>query len=73
MDKVDKVLSMLKSGEKEHIDFWLDLPDGDKPRKMMIRYSAIRDDDGNYLGTLETSVNLTPLQAIEGENRLGDF
>ncbi|MBD3407978.1 MAG: PAS domain-containing protein [Candidatus Lokiarchaeota archaeon] len=73
LDKVEKVLKKLKSGERDQIDFWIDLPVGDKPRKVLIRYIAIRDSEGAYLGTLEASINLTPLQQIEGENRLGDF
>lgn len=73
LHKIEKVLKYLKSGERDHIDFWLDLPDGDKPRKVLIQYHAIRGEDGKYLGTLETSMNLTPFKAITGENRLGDF
>jgi len=73
IDKVDKVIKVLKSGERNEVQFWLDLPDGDTPRKLFIRYRAIRDDSGKYLGILETTVNLTPLQGIEGEQRLGDF
>ena len=73
IDKVEKVLKYLKSGERDKIDFWLDLPDGDTPRKILIQYRAIRDDDGKYLGTLETTINITPYQDITGENRLGDF
>ncbi len=73
LDKVEKVIEVLKSGKKEHVDFWLDLPDGDEPRKLLIRYFAIRSEKGDYLGTLETTINLTPLQGISGENRLGDF
>ncbi|TXT53855.1 MAG: hypothetical protein BAJATHORv1_110047 [Candidatus Thorarchaeota archaeon] len=73
IDKVEKVLKQLKSGERDQIDFWLDLPEDDTPRKLLIRYLAIRDEEGNYLGTLEVTINLTPLQKISGENRLGDF
>ncbi len=73
LDKVEQVIDALRSGRKDHVDFWLDLPDGDKPRKLLIRYFAIRNDDGEYLGVLETTINLTPLQKISGENRLGDF
>ena len=69
VDKVEKVLEYLKSGKRDRIDFWLDLPDGDKPRKLMIQYHAIRDDDGNYLGTLETTINLTDYQKITGALR----
>ena len=73
LDKVERVIELLKTGERDHVDFWIDLPDGDKPRKLLIRYFAIRDDNGKYLGILETTINLTPLQAITGENRLGDL
>ena len=73
LDKVNQVLKVLKSGERDVINFWLDFPDGDTPRKVLIRYHAIRDQSGEYLGTLETTLNLTPLQAIQGERRLGDY
>ncbi len=73
IDKVEQVIDALRSGKKDHIDFWMNLPDGDEPRKLLIRYIAIRDDNDNYLGVLETTINLTPLQKFEGENRLGDF
>ncbi|NHJ14089.1 MAG: PAS domain S-box protein [Candidatus Thorarchaeota archaeon] len=73
LDKVEKVIQLLRTGDKDHVDFWIDLPEDGTPRKMLIRYYAIRNDDGEYLGTLETSINLTPLQKITGENRLGDL
>ncbi|MFW9933211.1 MAG: PAS domain-containing protein [Candidatus Thorarchaeota archaeon] len=73
LDKVHKVLEYLKSGERDYVDFWLDMPVNGTPSKVMIRYLAIRDENGTYLGTLEASINLTPLQTIKGENRLGDF
>ncbi len=73
LHKVEKVIEYLKSGERDEIDFWMDLPDNGKPRKVLIRYKAIRDEDGTFLGTLEATINLTPLQTYEGENLLGDF
>ena len=73
LDKVERVIELLKSGERDHVDFWIDLPDEDKPRKLLIRYFAIRDENEKYLGILETTINLTPLQVITGENRLGDL
>ncbi|MCK5150996.1 MAG: PAS domain-containing protein [Candidatus Thorarchaeota archaeon] len=73
LHKVEKVIEYLKSGERDEIDFWMDLPDNGKPRKVLIRYKAIRDEDGTFLGTLEATINLTPLQTFEGENLLGDF
>jgi PAS domain S-box-containing protein len=73
VDKVELVIETLRSGKEDCVSFWLDLPEGDKPRKLLIRYFAIRDQTGKYLGILETTINLTPLQQITGENRLGDF
>jgi len=73
LDKVNEVISLLKSGERDYIDFWIDMPENGNPRKILIRYYAIRDADGNYLGTLEASMNITPFKSIEGENRLGDM
>lgn len=73
LDKVLEVIDSLRSGEKDHVDFWIDLPAEGEPRKLLIRYFAIRGNDGKYLGTLEATLNLTPLQEISGENRLGDF
>jgi hypothetical protein len=73
LDTVLKVIESLRSGERDHVDFWIDLPQDDTPRKLLIRYFAIHDTDGEYLGTLEATLNLTPLQEITGENRLGDF
>ena len=71
--QVEKVIAVLKSGKKDSVAFWMDLPDGDTPRKLLIKYYSIRDDDGKYLGIVETTINLTPLQGITGEKRLGDF
>jgi DUF438 domain-containing protein len=54
------------SGKKDHEDFWIKMGD----RYIMIRYLAVRDNEGNYIGTLEFTQNIAPLQAIEGEKRL---
>ena len=35
-----------------------------------IEYFAMRDNDGNYLGTLEVSQDLTEKRKIKGEQRL---
>ena len=37
---------------------------------VLIRYFAVRGEDGSYLGTLEVTQNIAPLKAIEGEKRL---
>jgi hypothetical protein len=73
LDKVENVIKYLKSGKGDHVAFWIDLPDGETTRKILIRYFAMRDSEGKYLGTLEASLNLIPLQKIKGESRLADF
>lgn len=42
-------------------------------RLVLIRYFAVRDKDGNYLGTLEVTQDITDIKKIEGEKRLLDW
>jgi DUF438 domain-containing protein len=35
-----------------------------------IRYYAVRDNEGRYLGTLEITQNIKPIVELEGEKRL---
>jgi DUF438 domain-containing protein len=35
-----------------------------------IRYFAVRDENGQYLGTLEVTQDIAPVQQISGEKRL---
>lgn len=70
---VEKVLKYLKSGENDYLDFWIDKKVGDETIKLFIRYAAIRDDQGNYLGTLETTIDITQFQGITGERRVSDI
>lgn len=66
VDKVNRLISDLKSGRKDVEEFWIDL----KGRKIYIRYFAVRDKEGRYLGTLEASQDITDIKKIEGEKRL---
>jgi DUF438 domain-containing protein len=68
VDTVDKILSDFKSGSKDSESFWIKMGD----LYVLIRYFAVRDKDGNYLGTLEFSQNIGPIQEIQGEKRLLD-
>lgn len=63
---VEQLLQDFKSGKKSHEDFWIKL--GDK--YVFIRYFAIRDKNGEYIGTLEVTQDIAPIKAIEGEKRL---
>ncbi|GAH86973.1 unnamed protein product, partial [marine sediment metagenome] len=42
-------------------------------RKIYIRYFAVRDKAGKYIGTLEVTQDITNLQKITGEKRLLDM
>lgn len=63
---VEKIVEDLISGKKDHEDFWIKM--GDK--YTLIRYFAVRDKDGSYIGTLEFTQNIAPIKALEGEKRL---
>ena len=63
---VEQVVSDLKSGARDVAEFWIQMG----PRFVHIRYFAMRDDSGDYLGTLEVTQDIAPLRALEGERRL---
>lgn len=63
---VEKIVEDLMSGKKDHEDFWIKM--GDK--YVLIRYFAVRDQNGEFIGTLEFTQDIGPIQAITGEKRL---
>ncbi len=66
MQIVEKILEDFKSGIKDHEDFWLSL----HGKFILIRYFAVRSPQGEYLGTLEVTQDIGPIQQITGEKRL---
>ncbi|SHI06323.1 DUF438 domain-containing protein [Clostridium magnum] len=66
MHVVEQVVEELKSGKKEHEDFWIKMGD----MYILIRYFAVKDENGEFLGILEVSQNIKSIQEIEGEKRL---
>jgi len=68
LDKVNQIISDFKSGKRDSAEFWIDL----KGMKVHIRYFAVRDKSGQYLGTLEVGQDITRIKQIEGEKRLLD-
>ena len=63
---IEDILQKFKSGEKNVAEFWIQM--GSK--LIMIRYFAMRDEEGKYVGTLEVSQELNRIREIEGERRL---
>ncbi len=63
---VEGIVADLKSGKKDHEDFWIKM--GGK--YIYIRYFAVRDEKGAYLGVLEVTQDIAAIRQIEGEKRL---
>ena len=63
---VEQIVADFKSGKKEHEDFWIKM--GEK--YILIRYYAVRSETGEYLGVLEVTQDIKPIQDITGEKRL---
>jgi len=70
--KVEQILNEMKTKKRDKATFWIDLPLGDKgeKHKILIRYLALRDKNGEYLGCLEASQDITDIQKMTGEKRL---
>jgi PAS domain S-box-containing protein len=69
VDKVNQILSDFKAGKRDSAEFWIGL----KGRKVYIRYFAVRNKAGRYLGTLEVTQDITEIKKIEGERRLLEY
>lgn len=65
---VKNIVDDLSSGRKDHEDFWIKM--GDK--YVYIRYFAVRNEKGEYLGVMEVTQDIKPIQDITGEKRLVD-
>jgi len=63
---VDKILEDFRSGRQNRAPFWINMGG----RMIHIEYFALRNDEGEYLGTLEVSQDLTGYRALEGEKRI---
>jgi PAS domain S-box-containing protein len=66
---VSKIVEFFKNGEKNVAEFWITLNN----RFVHIRFFAVRDPDGKYLGTMEVVQDLTDIKKLEGERRLLDW
>jgi len=66
---VNKILESFKTGKRDAAEFWIRMEN----RLIHIRYFAVRDKNGKYLGTMEVTQDLTDIKKIEGEKRLLDW
>ena len=63
---VNRILEDFRSGRRDVAEFWINL----EGRLIHIRYFAVRGRNGEYLGCLEVTQDITDLKKIEGEKRL---
>jgi len=66
MATVEKILADFKAGRQSVAEFWIEMGG----TFAHIRYFAVRDEAGAYLGTLEVTQDLARLRALKGERRL---
>jgi uncharacterized protein len=63
---VDKIIEDFKSGREDQAPFWINT--GGK--MIHIAYFALRNDKGEYLGTLEVSHDVSGYRKLEGDQRI---
>ena len=63
---VEKIVEDLRSGKKDHEDFWIRMGEA----FVYIRYFAVRNKENEFLGVLEVSQDIKPITELEGEKRL---
>ncbi len=63
---VNKILDDFRNGHSHMAEFWIH----SKEHLIYIRYFAVRDKNGEYLGCLEATQDITDIKKIEGEKRL---
>jgi len=63
---VEKILDDFKSGRATRAPFWIQM----HGKFIHIEYFALRDENNEYLGTLEVSQDLTDLRKLRAEQRI---
>ena len=63
---VNQVLDDLKKGRRKSAGFWIDI----NQRKVYIQYFPVRNQEGEYIGCIEVTQDITDIQKIKGERRL---
>jgi len=63
---VEQILDDFKTGRESSATFWIQM----KGQFVHIEYFALHDEEGNFLGTLEVSQDLTGKRSLVGEQRI---
>jgi hypothetical protein len=63
---VNRILEEFRSGQRDVAEFWIQMGD----RMIHIRYFPVRNEEGEYLGCIEVTQDITDIKKIEDEKRL---
>jgi len=66
LDMVNRLLDDFRYGRKDRERFWINLGG----QFVLIRYFAVRDRNGSYMGCLEVTEDVTDIRMLKGEKRL---
>jgi len=63
---VNQILEDFRNGRRDVAEFWINL----QGKLIHIRYFPLRSKNGEYMGCLEVTQDITDIKKIEGEKRL---
>lgn len=63
---VEKILNDFKSNKESTAKFWINF----RGKFVHIAYYAMRNEEGEYLGTLEVTQNINEFKSLDGERRI---
>jgi len=66
---VDKILTDFRSGVADKAPFWINM----RGNMIFIEYIALRNEKGEYLGTLEVSHNVQRYRDLQGKDRILNY
>ncbi|MCJ7625211.1 MAG: DUF438 domain-containing protein [Anaerolineaceae bacterium] len=66
--RIQQILDDFRSGARDTADFWIQM----MGKFILIRYLAVRDEKGDYRGTIEVTQDIADMRALAGERRLLD-
>ena len=69
VDVVDHILDDFRSRRQNVAELWIDF----RGKFVHIRYFAVRDKEGKYLGAVELTHDIAPLRLLAGERRLLEY
>ena len=70
---VYKILEEFRAGTRDTAEFWIQTkPLDQESRFIHIRFFAVRDAQGKFVGTLEVTQDVTDIRKLQGERRLLD-